>query len=426
MDIIEKNIDRLTNLIEEKTGINSVLYIELISVEIRENSFFKIAGKGYNIANYLEKVNEHLRDKKNSSLLLMKHESDDGFIFLQERKIRKSEPILYNEEKEPYSKEEKYRKTEELKGSQIKIQWERWIEMAQSSFPDMQHACFLHSELAIPFLQNTVKIISGIWVFLSEPVDDLQELKKKLKTGIYEYIIYTLLPDKIQQIERQDTFDALAHSQKQYIHAIKAISKNIGSKEKQMLEYLYNSLNGFLAVSKSYRERTLENIREENISLSEVVRHIVQLFEKLILADIEILDLSIKGNDNRLDNLYNNNRDSALFSGNFRVIKLSKSTFRMYVPQMLIKEAIVNSLENANSNNPKVTIDLKETGLEIILSISNNGLASKQDIKEMIYPQNPFKLGCRLIIDLTDILGWRFDVVSNYKDHTTYYFYIKK
>lgn len=98
----------------------------------------------------------------------------------------------------------------------------------------------------------------------------------------------------------------------------------------------------------------------------------------------------------------------------------------MYVPQMLIKEAIVNSLENANSNNPKVTIDLKETGLEIILSISNNGLASKQDIKEMIYPQNPFKLGCRLIIDLTDILGWRFDVVSNYKDHTTYYFYIKK
>jgi hypothetical protein len=426
MDIIEKNIDRLTNLIEEITGINSVLYIELISVEIRENSLFKIAGKGYNIANYLEKVNEHLRDKKNSSLLLMKHESDDGFIFLQERKIRKSEPILHIEEKEPYSKEEKYRKTEELKGSQIEIQWERWIEMAQSSFPDMQHACFLHSELAIPFLQNTVKIISGIWVFLSEPVDDLQELEKTLKSGIYEYIIYTLLPDKIQQIERQDTFDSLAHSQKHYIHSIKSISKHLGGKEKQKLEYIYNSLNGFLAVSKSYRERTLENNREENISLSNVVRNMVELFENTILADIEILDLSLKGNDNRLDNLYNNNRNSTLFSGNFRVINLSKSKFLMYVPQMLIKEAIVNALENANSDNPKIAINFEETGLEIVLSISNNGLSSRQDIKEIIYPQNPFKLGCRLIIDLSKILGWKFDAVSNYKDQTTYYFTIMK
>jgi hypothetical protein len=98
----------------------------------------------------------------------------------------------------------------------------------------------------------------------------------------------------------------------------------------------------------------------------------------------------------------------------------------MYVPQMLIKVAIVNALENANSDNPKIAINFEETGLEIVLSISNNGLSSRQDIKEIIYPQNPFKLGCRLIIDLSKILGWKFDAVSNYKDQTTYYFTIMK
>lgn len=426
MDIIENNIDKLIKLIEEKTGINSVLYIELISVEIRENSFFKVAGKGYNIDTYLKNVKNHLKITENSSLLLMKHQSDNGFIFLQKGQLKNYEPSYpYKERTFYYSDDRKYYKTEELRD--YEIQWEKWIEMAQSTFPSMQHACFLHSELTIPFSLNSVKIISGIWVFFSKPVLNIQELEKILKTGIYEYIIYTLLPDKIQEIERQDTFDALAHAQKQYIHAIKAISKELDKdKEKQMLEYIYNSLNGFLAVSKLYRERTIEKSKQENISLSNIVKRIVRLFENLILADINILDLSIKGNDDRLDNLFKNNNRHQLFFGNFRDYNLSEDNYKMYVPEMLIKEAVVNSLENANSADPKITIDFKETETKTILLISNNGLATEKDIKEIINPQNPYKLGCRLIIDLSNILGWEFKAESNYKDHTTYGFIINK
>jgi len=424
MDIFESNIDILINLIEQKTGKDSVLYIELISLEIKENSFFNIKCKGYNIDCYDRDVRDHLRNEENSSLLLLKHDNNTPFFFLQKEINNNYEPENdFNQDKKyKFYNDRKYHKVEHV--ININFHWEKWVEMAQKSFPSLRHACFLHSNLTIPLSKHSVEITSAAWVFFSKPVSEYEliDLQGILKTGIYEYIIYTLLPNKIEQIERQDTFNRLYHAQNEYINTLHNLSWELQQHDKELGMYqavICNNLASFKDIIRVSQESSV--IENENISLSKVIYDLVWMFIRIFKDDRINHLIYPKITGSRLNAIILQSKENS--ESLFNIETLGSDQYMVNcpkgMPQLVIKEAVSNAIKYNNVTNPQIFINLNVFEGYYFLSIKNMFLADSKELEKMCNPDNNTSYGMKIIHLLCERMNWEIKCDCDLNEKST-------
>jgi signal transduction histidine kinase len=202
---------------------------------------------------------------------------------------------------------------------------------------------------------------------------------------------------------------------------------------KYLLDYLTESITGFLEVVSLYKKNELHVIGVEDVSIADEIRKLVDVFENLILIDKDILSCTLqKSGHDRAVNLYKkNNSPAKIFGGNFRTVNTELIESLEIVPRLILKEAIVNALEHCDEKNPSVTIDLEEEQNELLITIKNNGSATEEQFQQMRNPaEASSKLGWYFIHFFVEkiLTNWNVKEIDfdDIKNVTWYTFQIKK
>jgi len=288
---------------------------------------------------------------------------------------------------------------------------------------------------SIIYARKIAKDQSAVYIILSSPIDgsnervsvDLtdplqkNELSKPLQAclnEIYQVLDRVLIDELARNLhaiwqrsemqrkviiakekERENIFHILMHSQKQYLRALQILAKRLDADNKDLLDYLTESITGFLEVVSLYKKNELHVIGVEYISIADEIRKLVDVFENLILIDKDILSCTLQksGHDRVINLNKKNNSPAKIFGGNFRTVKTEIIESLETVPRLILKEAIVNALEHCDEEDPSVIINLEEEQDELLIIIKNNGSATEEQLQLM---RNPAEASSKL--------GWYF------------------
>lgn len=211
----------------------------------------------------------------------------------------------------------------------------------------------------------------------------------------------------------KENFTKLSHSQNQYFEAMKEYvnTSNIGEEQKTVILHYHELLQGFLEVAKNFDDLNTYVARKsanDTIELfSELQDSVATL--KLLFANTEILKHSFKllsDGEKYLENF----RNKSIFAGNFTASNSLNILANKAVFKLLIKDLLVNAIENSDESNPIVEITIKEENEFAILKIENNSAPSEQELQGIINPDLlSGKYGLQIIKALRTALGWEMN-----------------
>jgi len=229
-----------------------------------------------------------------------------------------------------------------------------------------------------------------------------------------------------QQIERQDVFGSLYHSQKQYLDALSKLKEQLNDKQKEWLNYINDCLYGFLEVTKLHKDGTLKDWQPEHVKISNIINELVVLFRELILTDEKIIGTSIKTTaELKINSLMSLNDKNLLFTGNFEKFETSNLNIPLMPLNLILKESIVNAIENADAHYPQINIELSEGKDKVCIKITNNRGANLRQVDEMQGKGISNRYGCTMIRTICDTFDWIYNPDSDHKNFTWYYFEFK-
>ncbi len=387
MKIEESRIDNLIKAINKFFNEEIVVYVDIVSVEIKDNSYFTVMGKGLNAKNYFLAVREHLSNKNNSSLLLIEHKDDDFILF---NEVLPSNKISQNDvnDFEIQNDARQYFKNNFLEEDCIQKEWKKWINMASKVLPTSKHVYFLHSNLTIPVSNDNIKIVSAIWLFTNKSVD-YTIIDIFLKSAIFENINYTILPEKIRLLERQDTFNLVWHNSKYYLKAAK--------QQTDILEKKYRELNQNEDISSTLTPSKYLNYGIDILEMTKYLNNLDAYFfdendkpryhmEKVdILQEINNFVGFLKQNiiNYESDMIRSDSEQSDILKQNIKdlfIIEANKDDYSIFtygkVIRIIISDLLINatrfSYDQKTRNKPQVTISLKRNeNNELVFKVKN-------------------------------------------------------
>jgi len=297
----------------------------------------------------------------------------------------------------------------------VEIYFKHWYTIFHENFcttEDLGSTMLLTNQI----LPSSFLIAIDRWI--KDIYDDLKLIESKTRSEIES---------------QRKNISILKHSQIQFINAQKYFIdelKSIEESSKSILQTQIDFISGYLDIAEQI-DKNIENINivSSEVNLIDIVKHcLTSILTILKYPDHQVIKKNIKGVVNPTDycnkitplieKLIKSFSDKTLFI-RCDEIKLS----------LLIKELIINCLENINQNSPIFNIEISNSQ-ELTIKFSNNldrvfNESQYKCIREGSFLEGKF--GWRIIFALIKYHRWHFEVCDwdNIANHKTFIFTIK-
>ena len=249
----------------------------------------------------------------------------------------------------------------------------------------------------------------GAWEGLASPWNNY-ELLRALSSGLNLFNLNRRLQRVAADAEWKLIFDKLFHSQKHYLAALTECSKGLSGDSKVVVAYLADVLEGFLTVAKHLdsMDQFISQFECQEISLSELLDSSVHVLT-LLLRQRSILSKCFK--------ISTPEGEESLLQKGVSVFDLTyvKNSYRIKSFKepilLLLKDLLVNAVENCDEKDPVVTIKVVEESTRTVVAITNNSGCSLVQYKAMASPtRNEKRFGMVIAHSLVKGLGWKLDI----------------